>query len=180
MSKFECGWPLGFVHSCKEIFAMFRFTKLGFGICASGFLIWIAGCYSDTPTTATPSSNSSDRAATDLPRTTPEESEPTGPPTEGSPEGEVDASAVQEEFDQAMTSEIEASFAALSVEDREKATKQRICPISEEPLGSMGTPLKVAVAGHEVFICCEGCEQPLKNDPTTHLAKIGLKPVAPE
>jgi hypothetical protein len=156
-------------------------ARLCFGICAASFLVCMAGCYSETPPAAPPSSTSADRAATDLPRPQPpEDAEPTGPPTEGSPEGEVDADAVQEEFDQAMASEIQASLASLTVEDRERAIKQKICPISEEPLGSMGTPIKVAVAGHEVFICCEGCEQPLLKDPTTHLAKIGLKPVAAE
>jgi hypothetical protein len=77
-----------------------------------------------------------------------------------------------------MTSEVEAALAKLSAEDRELAVKQKICPISEEPLGSMGTPIKVSVAGHDVFVCCEGCESPLKEDPTTHLAKIGLAPAA--
>jgi hypothetical protein len=87
---------------------------------------------------------------------------------------------VQEVFAQAMTSELDAALAALSPADREQAIKQKICPFSEEPLGSMGTPIKVSVAGHEVFICCKGCEAPLKQDPTTHLAKIGLKPAAEE
>jgi hypothetical protein len=138
----------------------------------------MVGCYSDTAPTTTARARS-DSAATDLPHTDrPDESAPTGPPTEGAPEGEADAGSVEEEFAQAMTSEIEASLASLSAEDREQVLKQKICPISEEPLGSMGTPIKVAVAGHNVFICCEGCEAPLKQDPTTHLAKIGLKPAA--
>jgi hypothetical protein len=77
-----------------------------------------------------------------------------------------------------MTSEVEAALASLSPEDKAQAIKQKICPFSEEPLGSMGTPIKVSVAGHEVFVCCEGCEAPLKQDPATHLAKIGLKPAA--
>jgi hypothetical protein len=32
------------------------------------------------------------------------------------------------------------------------------------------------VAGQDVFICCEGCEQPLKDEPDKYLAKIGLAP----
>jgi hypothetical protein len=42
----------------------------------------------------------------------------------------------------------------------------------------MGTPIKVSVAGHEVFICCEHCEEPLKAEPAKYLAKIGLEPAA--
>jgi hypothetical protein len=40
----------------------------------------------------------------------------------------------------------------------------------------MGVPIKVNVAGHDVFICCEHCEQPLKDKPAEFLAKIGVKP----
>jgi hypothetical protein len=70
----------------------------------------------------------------------------------------------------------EAAFSKLSPEDREMAMKQKICPVSDEPLGAMGEPKKVAVAGHEVFICCEACEEKLLADPEQYLAKLGLKP----
>jgi hypothetical protein len=156
---------------------MSRFAMLGFGLIAISLLLPASGCDSKAPTTT--SNPSSSQVAADVPGAgASDESEPAGPPTEGSPEGEADPGSVQEAFAQAMTSEIEASLAELSPADREQAIKQKICPISEEPLGSMGTPIKISVAGHDVFICCEGCETPLKQDPTTHLAKIGLKPAA--
>ena len=158
---------------------MARFAKLYAGFLAVSALLWMVGCSSETRTASTSNARTTGNASADAPgMQSADEAEPTGPPTEGSPEGEVDPGAVQEQVDQAMAAEIQASLASLSEGDREAAIKQKICPISEEPLGSMGTPIKVAVAGHEVFICCEGCEQPLKQDPTTHLAKIGLKPVA--
>ena len=158
---------------------MSRSAMLGFGLIAVSLLLLAGGCDSKPTTTATSNSTSGDQSAATLPGAkTSDESEPAGPPTEGSPEGEADPGSVQEAFADAMTSEIEASLAELSPADREQAIKQKICPISEEPLGSMGAPIKVSVAGHEVFIFCEGCETPLKQDPTTHLAKIGLKPVA--
>jgi hypothetical protein len=131
------------------------------------------GCDSKAPTASTDSTSTGGIAAD-----TTGESETTGQPTEGSPQGESDAGSVSEAFAQAMTSEVEAALASLSPEDKAQAIKQKICPFSEEPLGSMGAPIKVAVAGHEVFICCQACEAPLKQDPATHLAKIGLKPVA--
>ena len=63
-------------------------------------------------------------------------------------------------------------FAKLSAEDRAAAEKQKVCPVSDEPLGSMGVPLKVEVKGRTVFLCCEGCEESLKNDPDKYLAKL--------
>jgi hypothetical protein len=156
---------------------MSRFAMLSLGLIAVSLLLPASGCDSKAPT----SNSSNGQVAADVPGTgMSDESEPAGPPTEGSPEGEADPGSVEEAFAQAMTSEVEAALAALSPADREQAIKQKICPFSEEPLGSMGTPIKVSVAGHDVFICCEGCEAPLKQDPTTHLAKIGLKPAAEE
>ena len=61
-------------------------------------------------------------------------------------------------------------------EVRALVAKQKICPVSGEALGAMGAPIKLTVAGHDVFVCCESCEEPLKTDPAKHLAKIGLTP----
>ena len=157
---------------------MSRSALLGFGLITVSLLLPAGGCDSKAPTATSNSTSGGQAAVSSTGSLAPGESQPTGPPTEGSPEGETDPGSVEEAFADAMTSEIEASLASLSPADREQAIKQKICPISEEPLGSMGAPIKVTVAGHEVFVCCEGCETPLKQDPTTHLAKIGLKPTA--
>lgn len=69
--------------------------------------------------------------------------------------------------------EIEAELAKLIPEDRERAVAQKLCPISEEPLGSMGKPVKVTVDGQDLFICCAGCEDELKQNFATHLKKYG-------
>jgi hypothetical protein len=71
---------------------------------------------------------------------------------------------------------IKASLALLSTEDRALAEKQKICPVSGEPLGAMGAPKKISVAGHDVFICCPGCEKDLTSDPDKYLAKLDLQP----
>jgi hypothetical protein len=155
---------------------MSRFATLCFGLFAVSLLLPAAGCDSKAPTAGSNATSGDQSAVGSTGSVALDESEPTGPPTEGSPQGETDLGSVEERFADAMTSEVEASLAKLSAEDRKLAVKQKICPISEEPLGSMGTPIKVAVAGHDVFVCCEGCETPLKQDPTTYLAKIGLKP----
>jgi YHS domain-containing protein len=71
--------------------------------------------------------------------------------------------------------DIEVALAKLPPADQEAARKQQICPVSGEPLGSMGTPEKVEVKGQEVFICCAGCEKSLKNNPDKYLAKLSKK-----
>jgi hypothetical protein len=46
----------------------------------------------------------------------------------------------------------------LSEADRKAAVAQKICPVSEERLGSMGLPIKVIADDQEFFICCATCE----------------------
>jgi hypothetical protein len=60
--------------------------------------------------------------------------------------------------------EINEALAKLSPEDRALAEKQKTCPVTDEPLGSMGTPIKVTVEGRDAFVCCEGCVDELKNN----------------
>jgi hypothetical protein len=71
---------------------------------------------------------------------------------------------------------IKANLASLSTEDRALAEKQKICPVSGGALGAMGTPKKLNVSGHDVFICCPGCEKELTSEPDKYLAKLGLQP----
>jgi hypothetical protein len=78
------------------------------------------------------------------------------------------ASAVQSSED----STIQEAMAKLSDEERQLAIRQKVCPVSDEPLGSMGTPIKVQVQGRDVFICCSGCADFLKEEPDKYLAKL--------
>lgn len=68
--------------------------------------------------------------------------------------------------------EVKAELAKLSPEDAASAEQQRICPVSGQLLGSMGPPIKVEVDGREVWICCEGCRDPLLENPEKHLASL--------
>jgi multidrug efflux pump subunit AcrA (membrane-fusion protein) len=54
---------------------------------------------------------------------------------------------------------IRTSLSKLSPADRALAEAQKVCPITEEPLGVMGTPVKVMVKGRPVFVCCKGCDE---------------------
>lgn len=65
-----------------------------------------------------------------------------------------------------------AGLAELSEADRALALKQKVCPVSGEPLGSMGKPFKVTVKGQTFFLCCDGCQDDLKKDPDKYLAKL--------
>ncbi len=64
------------------------------------------------------------------------------------------------------------AFSKLSDADRPAALAQKVCPVSDKPLGSMGKPPKVTVEGRDVFLCCSGCEGDLKREPAKYLAKL--------
>ncbi len=49
------------------------------------------------------------------------------------------------------------------------------CPVTGKPLGSMGPPVRVAVAGRSVLICCKGCEGAVKADPDKYLRQAPLR-----
>lgn len=67
---------------------------------------------------------------------------------------------------------IEKALNRLSPEDRATALAQRVCPITGAPLGSMGTPIKISLAGQTVFLCCRGCDARAKNNPQQTLKKV--------
>ena len=72
----------------------------------------------------------------------------------------------------AASAKVSAALASLSSDDRRLAMDQKICPVSGEELGSMGTPIKLTAGGRDVFICCEGCKEPLEKEPAKYLAKL--------
>ena len=42
---------------------------------------------------------------------------------------------------------------------------QKVCPVSREPLGSMGAPLKVSRDGKAIFLCCKNCLKQVQTNP---------------
>jgi YHS domain-containing protein len=76
---------------------------------------------------------------------------------------ETSATAVPEGFDK------------LSEADRAAALAQKICPVSGDKLGEMGTPFKVTVKGRDVFLCCPSCKDDLLKDPDKYFAKLDAK-----
>jgi Cu(I)/Ag(I) efflux system membrane fusion protein len=77
----------------------------------------------------------------------------------------------------------EASVAAppadddLAPADRAIVAAQKVCPVTNKPLGSMGTPVRLEVSGRVVFVCCEGCGPAIEKDPRRYLARL---PAGPE
>jgi YHS domain-containing protein len=70
------------------------------------------------------------------------------------------------------TADVPKGLVELSPEDRAAAIRQGVCPVSGEPLGSMGTPKKVTVKGQTVFLCCPGCEEEAKEQAEEVLKKV--------
>src|SRR5271165_6480779 len=60
---------------------------------------------------------------------------------------------------------------AVSKTDQELIEKQKTCPVTNQPLGSMGVPVKVRVKGRTVFLCCAGCKKKLLANPDKYLTK---------
>jgi hypothetical protein len=78
----------------------------------------------------------------------------------------------------AATSETSQNDVQLSEGEIDQlAAKQKVCAVTGEPLGSMGTPVPIRVtdsAGvdHTVLLCCKSCREELLSDPDKYLAKL--------
>ena len=63
-------------------------------------------------------------------------------------------------------------IAKLPEADQRLAKSQRLCPVSGEPLGSMGVPPKIVLKNQPVFLCCKGCIDGAKENPDETLKKV--------
>jgi hypothetical protein len=66
----------------------------------------------------------------------------------------------------------EPAATELSAEDRDLLARQKVCPVTGEPLDSMGGPVRVVLEGRTVFLCCKHCEPALRKDPGKYLGKL--------
>jgi hypothetical protein len=69
-------------------------------------------------------------------------------------------------------------MADLTDAERSAVLAQKVCPVTNEPLGSMGSPIKVTVEGRDVWLCCDGCVDAIKKDPAKYLAVLDAPPVS--
>jgi hypothetical protein len=75
------------------------------------------------------------------------------------------------------TGEPDSVAAKASTQDAKLVAEQKVCPVSNEPLGSMGLPVRVDVNGTTVFLCCKGCEAELRENSEKYLSKLSqLRP----
>ena len=74
-----------------------------------------------------------------------------------------------------LTSEELAAVKELPEGEQAAASQQAVCPVSMHHLGSMGKPIKVTAEGRTFYICCDGCEDKVKSDPKTVIAKLDKK-----
>jgi len=56
--------------------------------------------------------------------------------------------------------------------DRSLIARQAKCPVMDEPLGSMGGPIKVMVGDKPIFLCCKGCIKKIQAEPAKYLAMV--------
>jgi len=63
----------------------------------------------------------------------------------------------------------ELSVTKATAVDQEAIDALKLCPVSHEELGSMGTPLKVSLNGRATYLCCKGCLKGLRANPDKFL-----------
>jgi membrane fusion protein, copper/silver efflux system len=56
------------------------------------------------------------------------------------------------------------------------AAARPLCPVTRKPLGSMGPPVVIDVAGRKVSLCCEACEAPIRANPAKYLGSVPSPP----
>jgi hypothetical protein len=93
-----------------------------------------------------------------------------GPKVEGPKEESAQAAKTG-----GLTADQIAAIKELPASEQQVAMKQHSCPVSEEPLGSMGKPWKVSAEGRTFYLCCKNCEKDVKADPKSVLAKLDQK-----
>ncbi|GIX00793.1 MAG: hypothetical protein KatS3mg111_4125 [Pirellulaceae bacterium] len=131
-------------------------------------LIAAAGCNDKTDSSSTPATDAS--AASDTAGEQGADAHTDADSMDGHQHGHHD-----HDTDSGAATDMEKmmqGLAGLAEADRESAMKQHFCPVSDEMLGTMGTPIKVTVEGQDVWLCCDGCKKDLEADPQKYLAKV--------
>jgi len=53
-----------------------------------------------------------------------------------------------------------------------KPAKNKLCPVSNEDVGSMGGGRTIVYKGQAVKLCCGGCVKKFQKDPTKYMAEL--------
>lgn len=89
-----------------------------------------------------------------------------------SPNASLAASARHSQSGDTKTSAIRRALSKLSPDERAAVQRQKTCPVTGMPLGSMGTPVKLQIGGQAVWLCCAGCEIEAAENPAKTLEKL--------
>ncbi len=80
--------------------------------------------------------------------------------------------ALQSTPDKYLVTASKLTFTKSGAADADAIALQEVCPVTGEPLGSMGTPIKVTGLTRDLYLCCQGCVNPLKKDPRKYLVEL--------
>ncbi len=78
----------------------------------------------------------------------------------------------------ALAGESELTVTKATQADQAVINALKLCPVSHEELGSMGTPLKVSRGGRSTIICCKGCLKEVQANPEKFLSASAPAPDA--
>ena len=79
--------------------------------------------------------------------------------------------AVKANADKYLAARPTVEVVAAALADAALISKQVRCPVMDEPLGSMGKPIKGSGREHaNVFLCCKGCIKKVQAEPEKYLA----------
>lgn len=94
--------------------------------------------------------------------------------------------ALQSKPEKYLVTAATLNFTSSTPADADAIALQKVCPVTGEPLGSMGNPIKVTGLSQELYLCCQGCVKPLQKDPQKYLVQLtgnqskSTQPVAPK
>ena len=71
-----------------------------------------------------------------------------------------------------LASQLEVTVAEVTKADKSLVAKQANCPVMDEPLDSMGGPVKLLVGEKPVFLCCKGCIKKVKAEPFKYVSML--------
>ena len=64
------------------------------------------------------------------------------------------------------------TVATATAADADAIARQKVCPVMDEPLGGMGTPIKVTIGDKPIYLCCKGCIKKIEAEPAKYLAMV--------
>ncbi|WP_425399188.1 hypothetical protein [Aeoliella sp.] len=66
----------------------------------------------------------------------------------------------------------EITITTSTAADAAAIAAQKVCPVMDEALGGMGTPIKVMIGDKPIFLCCKGCIKKIQAEPAKYLAMV--------